>query len=220
VRAEGRRLDAAGLVLAGLVNTVLAPTDYALLLKPGTQGGDRPLAERAHWIADHTARWQAGWAFWLVVTATFAWSFFALGRHLRREPAWPALAIGVALLAAAVDLVGVVANIAVLPAIADRPDAFDSAQLLAHALTDVAAFGLYTAAGLLLLPALIATPGVPRALVALGLAEWGLSAVATVLLGFGASAGSAIAAVAFVLFAPWAWVAAKWVLARGTLAPG
>jgi hypothetical protein len=49
--------------------------------------------------------------FWFVVTTTFAWSFFALGRHLRPRPAWPALAVGVALVAAAVDLVGVVANL-------------------------------------------------------------------------------------------------------------
>jgi hypothetical protein len=84
-----------------------------------------------------------------VVTTTFAWSYFALGRHLRRQPAWPALAVGLALVAAAVDLVGVVANIAVLPALAERggTDSFQGAQLLAHALTDVAAFGLYTRFG-------------------------------------------------------------------------
>jgi hypothetical protein len=214
---EGRRLDAAGLMLAGVVNTILAPADYALLLKPGTTGSGRSLGERADWIAAHHARWQAGWSSWFVVTMTFAWSYFALGRHLRREPAWPALAVGLALVAAAVDLVGVAANIAVLPELAERGggDPFHGVQLLAEALTDVAAFGLYTVAGLLLLPALRGTPGVPRGLIRLGVAAWGVSAVATVLLAFGASGGRTIAGLAFVLYAPWVWLGAAWVL-RGS----
>jgi hypothetical protein len=212
-RPDGRRLDAAGLALAGLVNTILAPAAYGLV-KPGTPASDRSLGERADWIAAHHARWQGGWSFWFVVTTTFAWSFFALGRHLRRAPAWPALAVGVALLAAAVDLVGVVANIAVLPGLADRggTDAFHGAQLLANALTDVTAFGLYTVAGLLLLPALRRTPGAPAALIWLGAAEWGVSAVATGLLAFGAAGGRSVALLAFVLYAPWTWLGAWWVL--------
>jgi hypothetical protein len=216
-RPDGRRLDAAGLALAGLVNTVLAPADYALLLKPGTPASGRSLGERADWIAAHADRWQAGWSFWFVVTTTFAWSFFALARHLRRQPAWPALAVGLALLAAAVDLVGVVVNIAVLPALADRggTDAFHGAQVLANALTDITAFGLYTAAGLVLLPALVRTERVPRALIRVGVAEWGISAVATALLAFGAPGGRATAALGFLLFAPWAGLGARWLLAGG-----
>jgi hypothetical protein len=214
---EGWRLDATGLLLAGLVNTILAPIDYLLLLKPGAPGSGRSLGERAHWIAAHDARWQWGWSFWFVVTTTFAWSYFALGRHLRQQPAWPALAVGLALVAAAIDLVGVVANIAVLPALADHgaTDAFRATQLLAHALTDVAAFGLYTAAGLLLLPALRSTPGVPRALIWLSVAEWGVSAVATGLLAFGASGGRTVAGLGFALYAPWVWVGAWWVVRGG-----
>lgn len=214
-RADGRRVDAAGLALAGLVNTILAPAVYSLLLKPGTPASGRPLGDRADWIAAHAGRWQAGWSFWFVVTTTFAWSFFALARHLRRQPAWPALAVGLALLAAAIDIVGVVVNIAVLPALADHggSDAFHSAQLLANALTDVTAFGLYTAAGLVLLPALARTARVPRALFRIGVAEWGVSAVATGLLAFGAPGGHAAAALGFLLFAPWAGLGAWWVLA-------
>jgi hypothetical protein len=212
--SEGRRLDAAGLALAGVVNSILAPAAYGLLLKPGTPTSGHSLAERANWIAAHSARWQAGWALWFVVTGTFAWSYFALGRHLRREPAWPALAVGLALIAAAVDIVGVIINIAVLPELADRggSDAFHGAQLLADALTDVAAFGLYTVAGLLLLLALRRTQGPPPALLRLGVAEWGVSAVATGLLAFDVSGGRAAAALAFVLYAPWVWLGAWWVL--------
>jgi hypothetical protein len=211
---EGRRLDATGLMLAGLVNTILAPAVYALALMPGAPGSGRSLDERAHWIAAHETRWQAGWSFWFVVTTTFAWSYFALGRHLRGQPAWPALAVGLALIAAAVDLVGVVANIAVLPPLAERggTDSFHGAQLLAHALTDVAAFGLYTVAGLLLLPALRSTPGVPRTLIWLGVAVWIVSALATVLLALGAPGGRTVAGLGFVLYAPWAWLGAAWVL--------
>jgi hypothetical protein len=221
-RPEGARLDAAGLVLAGLVNSILAPADYGLVFKPGALGGGRSLGERVHWIAGHHARWQGGWSFWFVVTTSFAWSYFALGRRLRREPAWPALAIGVALLAAAVDLVGVVANIAVLPALADRGDTetFRAVQLLAHALTDIAAFGLYTAAGLLLLPALRGTPGVPRALLLLGAAEWGISAVATALLAFDVAGGRTVAGLGLALYAPWVWLGAWWVLKGPRPGPG
>jgi hypothetical protein len=216
-RADGRRLDAAGLALAGLVNTVLAPAVYSLLLKPGTPASGTPLGDRADWIAAHAGRWQAGWSFWFVVTTTFAWSFFALARHLCRQPAWPALAVGLALLAAAVDLVGVVVNIAMVPALADHggTDAFRGAQVLANALTDVTAFGLYTAAGLVLLPALVRTTRVPRALIRVGVAEWSVSALATVLLAFGAPGGHAAAALGFLLFAPWAGLGARWVLASG-----
>lgn len=213
-RADGRTLDAAGLALAGLINTALAATDYGLVLKPGTSAAGASVGARADWIAAHAGRWQAGWSFWVVVTTTFAWSFFALGRHLRREPAWPALATGAALLAAAVDLVGIVVNLAVLPDLAAHggTDAFHGAQLLADALTDVTAFGLYTVAGLLLLPALRGTPAAPHALFWLGACAWGLSAVATVLLAFGAAGGRTVGTVALVLFAPWAWLGAWWVL--------
>jgi hypothetical protein len=213
--AEGRRGDAAALAAAGLVNAVLAPLDYALLLKPGAVPSGRTVGDRAHWIAAHHARWQGGWAFWFVVTTTFAWSYFALGRHLRPRPPWPALAVGLALIAAAVDLVGVVANIAVLPALAGRggTGAFEGTQLLAHALTDFAALGIYTAAGLLLLPALRRTPGAPRALWWLGVAEWGVSTVATALLVFDVPGATAAGTASFLLYAPWTWVAAWWVLA-------
>ena len=48
-----RGLDVLVLVGAGLVNTVLAPADAALVLAPGTpaQGGD--LAARMAWVAAH-----------------------------------------------------------------------------------------------------------------------------------------------------------------------
>ena len=82
-RPEGRTLDAAGLALAGLINTALAAIDYGLVLKPGTSASGASVAARADWIAAHAGRWQAGWSFWVDVTTTFAWSFFALGRHLR-----------------------------------------------------------------------------------------------------------------------------------------
>jgi hypothetical protein len=53
---------------------------------------------------------------------------------------------------------------------------------------------------------------VPPALCWLGAAEWGLSAVATVLLVFDAPGGTAVGTIGFLLYAPWTWVAAWWVL--------
>ena len=79
--------------------------------------------------------------------------------------------MGAALLAAAVDVVGIVINIAVLPDLARElqhlrgaaRDAvlvyYSAAETLAQALTDMTAFGLYTVAGLLVVPAVFATHG-------------------------------------------------------------
>jgi hypothetical protein len=225
VRADdrgARRLDVLALVVAGTVD-LLAGADGGLVLKPGalTSGGD--LAGRSHWIADHTARWQAGWAFWFVVTTTFAWGFYALARNLGGSRQWRDLAVGVALLAAAVDLVGIVLNLAVLPDLAasyqgsagavksSTAVTYSSVETLTQALTDIAAFGLYTAAGLLLLPALFATPAYPLRLAWLAALLWGVSVVATLLLALDAPGATAVFALALLLYAPWVWASAWWV---------
>ena len=218
------RLDALGLFLAGLINTFLALFVAAIILGPGTTARQADLLLRATWIADHTLRWQGGWLFWFAVTLSFAWSYFALGRHLKRVPSWPSLAIGVALIAAAVDLVGVLVNMTVLPELAqalfsgpDGPDSallvvFQSMESLTYALTNVVAFGLYTLAGLLLLPAVFATPGYPRWLALLGAVEWGVAALATLLLVFGSSLATGPLLLSFALYAPWVWGSAVWLL--------
>ncbi|HET7079011.1 MAG TPA: hypothetical protein VFM49_16370 [Chloroflexia bacterium] len=217
-----RWLDVAVLLVAGLVNSVLAPADAALVLAPGTpaQGGD--LAARMAWVAAHAGQWQAGWAFWFVVTTTFAGSYYALTRHLGGPPQWRALAIALALLAAALDLAGVVIHLAVLPqlaAIAPGPAPSAGAltylgfETLANALTNVAAFGLYTGAGLLLLPVLFATPAYPRPLAWLGAAEWAAAALATVLLALAPAAATGPLLLSFLLYAPWVWGSA-WCIAQ------
>jgi len=216
-------LDVAGLVVAGLVNTFLALLVAGVILASGTAAQQPDLVLRAGWIDAHALRWQLGWLFWFVVTLSFAWSYFALGRHLRADPPWPALAIGVALVAAAVDLVGVLVYVTVLPelagatvgsAVGDHAVAaavFVSAENLAYALTNVVAFGLYTVAGLLLLPAAFATERYPRWLSWLGVAEWGISAFATALLVLAPDVALAPMLVGFALYAPWVWGSAWWL---------
>ena len=149
---------------------------------------------RAAWISENTLRWQAGWLFWFAVTLSFSWSYYALGRHLKPAPPWRSLAIGLALVAAAVDIVGVLVNMTVLPELANGLTntatysdptlqvIFQSMENLSNALTNIAAFGLYSLAGLLLLPAVFATSGYPRWLAWLGSAEWVIASIATVLL--------------------------------------
>ena len=221
MRQSGGRLDAVGLVLAGVVNTILAPIDFAVLIDRGSLAHGGSVADRAHWIAAHTSRWQGGWAFWFVVTLSFAWAFFALANHVDRRGPELQLALALAVIAAAVDCVGIVTNLAAVPAAAGgEGETFRVVQELGRALTDVAAFGLYSLAGLVLLPALARTRGYPRWLLNLGALEWGVAAVATVLLALqapGAAAATALASAAFVLYAPWAWANAWWVLRR---APG
>ena len=135
-----------------------------------------------------------------------------------------------ALIAAAVDLVGVLVNLTVLPELARAltstpagPDpalqvVFHSMESLANALTNVAAFGLYSFAGLLLLPAVFATPGYPRWLAWLGAVEWGIAAIATGLLVFAPGLATGPLLVSFALYAPWVWGSALWLLRSRCLA--
>ena len=219
------RLDVLGLFLAGLINTFLALFVAGIILGPGSRAGQSDLLLRVVWIAENTLRWQAGWFFWFAVTLSFAWSFFALGRHLDATPPWAVLAIGVAVIAAAVDLVGVLVNMTVLPelagALSNIPGSesalltvFHSTESLTNALTNVAAFGLYTLAGLLLLPATFATATYPRWLAWLGTAEWGIAALATILLVVAPDLATVPLLISFALYAPWVWGSALWLLRR------
>jgi hypothetical protein len=221
------RLDVFGLFLAGLINTFLALLDAGIILGPGTAARQSDVLLRAAWVAEHTLRWQGGWLFWFAVTLTFAWSYFALGRHLDAARPWRSLAIGVALIAAAVDLVGVLVNMTILPDLARAligtpagPDlalqvVFHSLENFANALTNVAAFGLYSFAGLLLLPAIFATPSYPRWLAWLGAVDWGIAAIATGLLMFAPDLATGPLLVSFALYAPWVWASALWLLRSG-----
>ncbi|MGD2079160.1 MAG: hypothetical protein PVH18_12305 [Chloroflexota bacterium] len=220
-KEQGRpavHLDVLGLLLAGLINTFLAAFVAGIVLGPGTAAREPDLLRRIAWISDHTLRWQLGWAFWFAVTLSFAWSYYAIGRHLRSRHPWTSLAIGLAVIAAAVDIVGVLVYLVVLPLLAQEPigaaSVFQALESLANALVNVTAFGLYTVAGLLLVPAAFSTPGYPRWLVALGAAEWGIAALATFLLVIFPRLAVVPLLISFALYAPWVWASAVWLLRR------
>lgn len=130
------------------------------------------------------------------------------------------------MIAAAVDLVGVLLNLTVVPEIAQAlidtpagPDPvllviFQSIELFANALVNVAAFGLYSFAGLLLLSALFATHSYPRWLAWLGTVEWGVAALATMLLVFVPDLATGPLLISFALYAPWVWASGVWLLRR------
>ena len=223
-KRTGLRLDALGLFLAGLINTFLALFDAGVILGPGTATGQPDMFMRASWIADHILRWQGGWLFWFAVTLSFSWSYYALGRHLKGARPWRSLAIGLALVAAAVDIVGILVNLTVLPELAralsyspvdaDRAliAVFQSMENFAKALTNVSAFGLYSVAGLLLMPAVFATPNYPRWLAWLGAVEWSVAVLATVLLVFVPGLATGPLLLSFALYAPWVWGSGVWLL--------
>lgn len=219
MRAAARQLDVIGLLLAGLINTFLAAFVAAVVVGPGTSSGQSDLLLRATWITEHTLRWQAGWFFWFAVTLSFSWSYFALGRHLGGAQPWRKLAIGLALIAGAVDIVGILINLAILPQLAQVIDGTDPAlyalfqamETLAYAATNVGAFGLYSFAGILLLPAVFATPHYPRWLAWLGVAEWGIAVVATGLLVLVPAIATIPLLISFALYAPWVWGSAWWL---------
>ena len=214
-------LDALGLFLAGLINTFLAPLVAGLVAWPRHHGpGTGAPAARRLDLPISTLRWQAGWLFWFAVTLSFSWSYYALARHLRAGASWAALAIGLALIAAAVDIVGVIVYLTVLPELAQTlagsgspvAPVFGAAERLAYGLTNVTAFGLYSAAGLLLLPAAWATRAYPRWLVLLGVVEWGIASLATLLLVIAPGLATVPLLVSFALYAPWVWASAVWLL--------
>ena len=217
-------LDGLGLFLAGLINTFLASFVAGIILSPATRTLQPDLLLRANWIVEHTLRWQGGWLFWFAVTLSFSWSYFALGRNLSGNASLISLAIGLAVIAAAVDIVGILVNLTILPELARAlngsfsgqdstlPVIFSAMENFANGLTNVTAFGLYSVAGLLLLPALFVTPSYPRWLAWLGVAEWGIAGFATVLLVVVANLATVPLLISFALYAPWVWGSAWWLL--------
>jgi len=220
------RLDALGLFLAGLNNTFLALLVAVFIHGPGTATSQPDLLLRASWIAEHTPLWKAGWLFWFLPTLSFCWSYYALGRHLDSARQWRNLAIGVALIAAAVDIVGVLVNMTVLPELAHElantianPDptlqvVFLSMEKIANNLTNIGGFGLYTLAGMLILPSIFATRSYPRWLANLGAVEWIISSIATALLVFAPDIAAIPLVISFALYAPWVWGSAIWLLRK------
>lgn len=220
------RLDLLGLFFAGLNNTFLALLVAVFIHGPGTTANQPDLLLRANWIAENTLLWQAGWLFWFAPTLTFSWSYYALGRHLDNSRPWRNLAIGLALIAAAVDVVGILLNYTVLPTLASElartmasPDptlqtVFLSLERLANNLTNVGGYGLYTLAGLVILPAVKATADSPRWLLWLGIAEWGISLIAICLLIAAPSLATGPLVISFLLYAPWVWGGAFWLWRR------
>lgn len=216
-------LDALGLFLAGLINTFLALFVAGIILGPGTLSQEPDVMQRVAWIGENELRWQAGWLFWFAVTLSFAWSYYAIGRHLHASRPWTSLAIGLAVIAAAVDIVGVLVYLISLPELAHALNAaaawdpallavFQSMEGLANALVNVTAFGLYSVAGLLLLPAAFSTSGYPRWLAWLGTAEWTIAALATMLLVVMPDLAIVPLLISFGLYAPWVWGSAVWLL--------
>lgn len=220
------RLDVLGLFLAGVNNTFLALAVAVFIHGPGTTSSQPDLMLRALYIAENTTLWKAGWLFWFAPTLSFSWSYFALGRHLDNSRPWRDLAIGIAVVAAAVDIVGVLVNLYVLPELAGILAAdysatdlalqgvFRSFELLANNLTNLGGYGLYSLAGILILPAAFRTVGFPRWLAWLGTFEWGISILATILLILSPQLSTIPFLISFLLYAPWVWGSAVWIVRK------
>ena len=80
-----------------------------------------------------------------------------------------------------------------------------------HASLRLDALGLFLA-GLLLLPSAFTTASYPRWLAWLGLAEWGIAALATGLLVLAPDSATGPLLISFALYAPWVWGSALWLL--------
>jgi hypothetical protein len=213
--AMSDRSDVAALVAAGAL-ALLAGADAELVLAPGARSSDSGLGTRAAWVAEHAARWQAGWAFWVPVLLAFAWGLWALARHLLGG--WRGPAVGATLLATSLGAVGAVLAVAAVPGLARAfaagsvPAAgYAAADNAVHALVDVAAAGLYALGGLLLLPAMVTTPGYPRALTRLAAGMWALLALAALCWVVARDVAPALRGLGLLLYAGWAWASAGWL---------
>jgi hypothetical protein len=209
------RSDVVALVAAGALG-LLAGADAELLLAPGARAGDAGLGTRATWIADHAARWQAGWVFWVPVLLVFAWALWALARHLVGD--WRAPAVAATLLATSLGAVGAVLAVAVVPGLARAYTAgaapassYAAAADAVHALVDVAAAGLYALGGLLLVPAMVSTPGYPRVLTRLAAVLWALLALAALFWVVAPDVAPALRGVGLLVYAAWTWASAGWL---------
>jgi hypothetical protein len=163
--AMSERSDVVALVGAGAL-ALLAGADAELVLAPGARAAGGGLATRATWVAEHASRWQVGWVLWVPALLAVTWALAALARHL--VGGWRAPAVGAGLIAAAVGTVGAVVAVAAVPHLAhayaagSAPAAeYAALDSAVHGLVDVAAAGLYALAGLLLVPAMVATEPYP-----------------------------------------------------------
>lgn len=223
---KARLLDVTGLFLAGFNNTILALLVAVFIHGPGTAASQPDLMARAAWITEYAGLWKAGWIFWFAPTLTFSWSYYALGRNLDAGRQWRNLAIAVAVMAAAVDVVGMLLNFTILPELAAElqrtvasPDptlqvVFRSVEMMGTNLMNIGGYGLYTLAGLLILPAAFMSRGFPKLLLWIGIAEWGISAIATAVLVIAPDYAQIPLVISFLLYAPWVWGGAIWLLAR------
>ena len=218
-------LDIFGLFIAGFNNTILALLVAVFIHGPGTIASQPDLLARAAWIADHEILWKAGWIFWFAPTLSFSWSYFALGRNLENGINWRNLAIGVAIMAGAVDVIGILLNFTVVPELAAAinqsasPDAtlqvvFHAMEKMGNNITNIGGYGLYTLGGLLILPAALSVPDFPKWLFWIGVAEWGVSAIATLFLVVAPNWAQAPLVISFLLYAPWVWGGAIWLFLR------
>lgn len=224
-------LDVFALLLAGFVNTILSPIDAQLVLNDGLKTEVRELETRIAWVAGNARQWQIGWSFWFVVTLSFAWSYHAIARNLGGPKQWRDVAVGLALVAATIDITGLMINITALPHLARvfsegaTGDAestlalYSTLEALAADAIYIVAFGLYSVAGLALLPGAFATPAFPRALAWLGAGLWVVACLATALLAIDEELAVGPLFLSFLLFAPWTWGCAIWLSSRSAPSP-
>jgi len=93
---------------------------------------------------------------------------------------------------------------------------FQSIEKFANNLTNIGGFGLYSLAGVLILPSVFATSDYPRILAWLGAVEWTISLIATGLLIVAPSAATIPLVVSFILYAPWVWGSGIWIYRKSS----
>jgi hypothetical protein len=225
-------------LISGAVN-LAAIAAMGLLLAPATPAGGE-VAARAAYIAGHRPAVVAGWLLWIAASLALLANFAVLRSLLSpyrnsdsgyrgrlplsaiRYPLSDFLlryALAVATVGAALDIGADLLMLAVLPSLAAALQAApgDPTVALLFRTFDEAAVGwtggvansLYAVAGGLVTAVLFRAP-VPRLLAWLGVATWGVAALATLALAFAPVALPAAVALSIFLYVAWAWAIAAW----------
>jgi hypothetical protein len=217
------------LILAAALN--LIPLAYTgLLIAPGTVAGG-PDYDRMFFIASHQALWSAGWVLWMGGSLGLVLSIWVVSRAVaHRTHAAEILRFApiVALLGAAVDIVGDGIQAAGIPVVAARfipgpiPNTYtDMAGFLFSVLDNIASLlsgdvanTLYFVAGTLVVIALATIADFPKWLTALGAVAWLATLAATPATFFPAILPVAVAS-ALALYVIWLLAVAIWGLGGG-----
>ncbi|MBI3563381.1 MAG: hypothetical protein HY080_16880 [Gammaproteobacteria bacterium] len=160
-----RRVTVFVILIIGLACVLMAT-----LMAPGLPSNPR-LADRIHFIEQHTLVWQWSWLSWTLSSFALLWFSILLLDYI---PTTAAKFLGIVLIALGIipDLLAQLLYSQLLPQLTADPRGYQFTETIAQWLTGVLANGLYCSGGLLLNLLLLRNRSLPRWPIYSGLPAW------------------------------------------------